>query len=287
MTNTSLKLRNPIPDNLIELVRIVSNVFQELEIEIFLIGATVRDLVFANVYDAKITRATEDVDFGIAIASWAEYEKLRKTLLEIDGFRDSEKEFQRVIWEFNGVSTLVDLVPYGGLESPKGTVRFSDGDFEMSTIGFETAARDTWLLQLEPGLSVRIASLRGLVLLKFVAYNDRPALRKRDLQDIWFIATHYLEAGNESRQFNGDSDVVDEEYDARYVGARLLGRDIGELLDEVLSEIVLKPLRERERLQDFINTVSGEVLPDTDRETIVRDRLRALRKGIEERVDIK
>ena len=64
------------------------------------------------------------------------------TLLEIDGFRDSEKEFQRVIWEFNGVSTLVDLVPYGGLESPKGTVRFSDGDFEMSTIGFETAAEE-------------------------------------------------------------------------------------------------------------------------------------------------
>ncbi len=43
----------------------------------FVIGAAARDLMFEYVYDARFQRATEDLDFGVAVATWADYDNLK------------------------------------------------------------------------------------------------------------------------------------------------------------------------------------------------------------------
>jgi len=40
----------------------------------FLAGATARDLMLVNVYGLRPGRATRDIDFGIAIESWDEFQ---------------------------------------------------------------------------------------------------------------------------------------------------------------------------------------------------------------------
>lgn len=82
MNNTSLKLRKKAPNHIIEILRLVFNTTSELNIPAFVVGATARDLIFEYVYEADILRATEDIDFGIAVGNWTDYEKIKKSLID-------------------------------------------------------------------------------------------------------------------------------------------------------------------------------------------------------------
>lgn len=86
MTNTLLKLRKKIPEHIRSILMTVFGISDKFEIKAFVVGATARDLIFEYVYDAKIYRATEDIDFGVAVGSWKEYELLKKALIETKKF---------------------------------------------------------------------------------------------------------------------------------------------------------------------------------------------------------
>lgn len=289
MTNTLLKLRKKIPDPFLEILKSVFRASAEFEIKAFIIGATARDLIFEYVYDAKIKRATEDIDFGVAVGSWADYEHLKMALIATDRFKDDKKNEQRIWWKERGAEMKIDLVPFGNLESPAGQIAFPPkGDFVMSTVGFAEAFENSWFLELNKELTVRIASLAGLALLKFVAYSDRPNARRRDIQDIWFIAKNYLEAGNEGRLFDenaGDIDLLDDDFNYETCGARLLGRDIAQLLNAETKKIIGKTLAEETDggiLQTIADIIFKDGLNDDERYKVILDAFRQLRKGINE-----
>lgn len=192
-------------------------------------------------YDAKIYRATEDIDFGVAVGIWKEYELLKNALIETKKFRDDVKNEQRIYWKSVNAEMKVDLVPFGGLESPVGQIAFPPkGDFVMNTFGFKEAFENARFLKADEDLTIRIASLAGLALLKFVAFNDRPHVRKRNVQDIFFIAKNYLDAGNEDRLYDqaADADLLDDDFDYQICGARMLGRDITPILNAETKDII-------------------------------------------------
>lgn len=292
MTNTLLSLRKKLPDYQLDILRSVFGASTELDIPTFVVGATARDLIFDYVYGADILRATEDIDFGVAVGTWADYEKLKKVLIETKKFRDDKKNEQRIWWNSSGQEMKIDLVPYGGLESPKGQVAFPpDNDFVMNTAGFAEAFENSLLLELTNDLTIRIASLAGLVMLKFVAYNDRPQQRRRDVQDIWFIAKNYLKASNEDERLfsNNASDadlLLDEDFNYETCGARLLGRDIAPLLNDKAQAIVTRILAEETdggNLQKFADVIYSDGLSDESKYEAILNVLRELRKGITER----
>lgn len=290
MTNTLLRLRKPIPEPFIKILLYIQGVSNEQGIKSFVIGAFARDLIFEFVYDAGIRLATADIDFGIAVESWDKYERLRKVLVESGKFRNDNKQEQRVWWTNDSPEICVDLIPYGGLELPKGQIRFPPTeDFAMSTLGFQQASEDLLLVLITRDQGVEIVSSPGLVLLKFVAYNDRPVLRRRDIQDIWFVIQNYLKAGNEDRLYVGEnSDLsLEEDFDYRTVGARLLGRDLAPLLTEATLEVIERVLDEGseggtlERVADIINR---DRLPDDVHYRQILTTLGELRRGIKERL---
>lgn len=81
MTDTFLKLQKKIPESLAEILRIVFDTSAKMNIDIFIIGAVARDLIYEYAYEANIQRATEDIDFGLAVGSWAEYENFITLLI--------------------------------------------------------------------------------------------------------------------------------------------------------------------------------------------------------------
>lgn len=247
MTDTLLILRKNLPEQTVEILRAVTNTADELQIPTFIVGATARDIILEYVYNAGISRATKDIDFGAAVESWAQYEQLKNALIAAKKFRADGRIEQR-LWFGQGIDAMkIDFVPYGGLESPAGTVVFPPTEFAMNTNGFAEAYKDALTVQITDDLPIRIVSLPGLAVLKFIAYDDRPFERQTDLQDIRFLMKNYLEAGNEERLY-ADSDLLsDENFDLRFVGARLLGRDMVKLLTEKSGEIVLKHLSENEQ----------------------------------------
>lgn len=291
MTNTLLRLRKKIPDQISEILRAVSSAAEELDIQAFVVGATARDLIFEYVYDAPIKRATEDIDFGVAVGSWAEYEQLKTALVDTGKFKLDQKVDQRVWWKNGAFEMKVDLVPYGGVESPAGQIAFPPNrDFVMSTVGFAEAYENSWTLEITEDFTIRIASLTGLAMLKFVAYNDNPEKRRRDIEDIWFIAGNYMDAGNEGRLFDkdaSDADLLDEDdFDYKTCGPRMLGRDMAPLLTGENLEIVKKLLADEEdggKLEKLVDVILSGGLYDEEKYYKTLETLKELRRGISER----
>lgn len=267
-----LDLREKLPANLIEMLRAVSSISHELGISCFVIGATARDLILNYGYNIKTQRATKDVDIGVAVSDWSSYEQLRKAFLQSGSFIETRIE-QRLIWNAQG-RIILDIVPYGAIESPKGQVAFPpDGAFVMTTHGFSEAEKQTIEIMLADDLTVKVVSLAGLGLLKLVSWVDRPYERERDAQDLWFIMKNYLDAGNEERLFAENSQHLDllENFDVELTGAKLFGRDVAELLNDETRQILQKALSEENmnagiyKLTAIVSRFTDQLEPDDEK----------------------
>lgn len=88
------------------------------------------------------------------------------------------------------------------------------------------------------GLTIRVCSLQGIVLLKIIANADNPS-RTKDITDIEHIVNVYFEL-NDARIYEEFNDVF-ELYDAedvdylQLVSARVIGRIMGRLLSDSLA----------------------------------------------------
>ena len=64
----------------------------------------------------------------------------------------------------------VDLIPFRGVESAHGTIAWPPGrDIVMNVAGFEEALASSVLIEIEAKLTVPVASVAGLTLLKLAA----------------------------------------------------------------------------------------------------------------------
>lgn len=140
----------------------------------------------------------------------------------------------------------------------------------MKTAGFPEAFESAIRIPLKKN-EVRIASLSGLVLLKLIAYHDRPAERGKDLQDILFVAKNYLDAGADQKLYERDSDLLkNEEFDYVLAGARILGRDLAVIMSPNTQAIAFEVFHKLNDRYDA-SEVSGALL-------------REIQKGIQERL---
>ena len=98
----------------------------------------------------------------------------------------------------------------------------------MSTLGFEEAFESARPEHVG-GLAVPMASLPACVLLKFVAYNDRPAERVRDLIDIVHCFELYGDEPDARRYEIGEPEVDGTPVSYDEAGAHLLGQEVAAL----------------------------------------------------------
>jgi predicted nucleotidyltransferase len=224
-----LDLSRKIDPISIALFAAVSEAAGSLGLAFFVVGATARDMIFELGYGLPGMRATLDRDFGVRVSSWAEFEKLRKSLLANALFKETS-EVRRLVYQGQ---LRVDILPFGGIAGTHGEIRWPpDEDVVMSTVGFEDAYRAALDVRVRasPPLDILVASIPGLAILKLISWADRPHERQRDAIDLAFILEHYLDAGNNERLFEEHIDLVeDESFDYVRAGARLLGRDMARI----------------------------------------------------------
>ena len=70
-----LKPELPLDPGLVRVIAAVHAGAVAMGVEPLLVGAAARDLLLVNVYGQRVRRATKDVDFAVAIASWEAYEQ--------------------------------------------------------------------------------------------------------------------------------------------------------------------------------------------------------------------
>jgi predicted nucleotidyltransferase len=71
--------------------------------------------------------------------------------------------------------------------------------------------------------------------MKLIAWNDRRDRYRKDAVDLGLIMSYYLDAGNAGRILGEEAeqgDLLAADFDYYQAGARLLGRDVGQLLTD-------------------------------------------------------
>ena len=256
----------------------------------FVVGATARDLIFGLGHGLPSRRATLDKDFGVRLASWDEFEKLKETLLTSGQFKQ-DKEIQRLLYRGE---LLVDILPFGEIAGTKGEIRWPpDEDVVMSTVGFEDAYRAAREVRVRasPPLDILVASIPGLTIMKLISWADRPQDRVRDAVDLAQILEWYLDADNYGRLLEAHLDLVDiEGFDYVRAGARLLGRDIAAIGEAEtigrIREILAKETTDQGQHRLIQDMTAGRGVSDQESENRFDELLTLLRqlgKGIEDR----
>ena len=201
------------------------------DMEPLLVGALARDLLLHHVHGFKIERATTDVDFALAVASWEQFSAVRAALLASDLFSPYRNTAHKLRHSKFG---SIDLIPFGALERSDGTIAWPPaGDEVMAVIGYAEAAARAMPLALPRHQPVLAVSLPMLAVLKLLAWKDRHRFTQgKDAQDLQLILRRYLEAGNLDRLYAEFPHVITDRFDFEPTGAWLLGHDARATLQE-------------------------------------------------------
>lgn len=229
----------------LEVLTLVSKITGTLEMDFFVIGATARDIIFNLVHNIKIQRGTNDIDFSVRVRNWEDYSRLANALQE-NNFSPS-----KIVHRFT-YKTIpsIDIIPFGEISIDSTTIKWPDKEAkEMSVIGFEECYldSDSIRIQTNPPLDIKIASTRGLVLMKLISWKDGYPSRSRDALDISYIIKNYIEAGNMDHLQSEHADLITEQFDFELTGATLVGRDIAQIAKPATLEYLINMLEEENK----------------------------------------
>jgi predicted nucleotidyltransferase len=201
---------------------------QQINVDFYLVGAVARDISMA-LHGLKAPRVTRDLDLAVLVPTESDYQQLRDTLLAQGDF--AEVKAMPFTLKY-AEQTDVDLLPFGGLELSSGIrVNRGEGVARLAVTGFaEVYEHGTKLITLDEQFTFRVCDLPGMVLLKLIAYDDRPEHRGKDLADISFILKHYLDI-TEAELFDSHYDLIENQVSSEQSAARILGRHIRPLLE--------------------------------------------------------
>jgi len=201
--------------------------FSKEKIHFYVIGATARDIIM-QLNNERSSRATHDLDIAIAISDWSEFKKVEEGIVKIDGFTKDSQQKQRFLYED---AYYIDIVPFGDVLAQDDKIFWPpEQEVAMSVLGFKEVRNTTKEVSIDNELSIQIASLDGIFLLKVVAWSERNLKGNKDADDIGFIINNYHTI-NEDRAIEDHYDLYElEDFDTLIAGSRLLGRDIANLL---------------------------------------------------------
>ncbi len=243
MTSILLNLSPKIDSLFLTIFESLDTAASAVGIPYFIVGATARDMILSMGYGIEISRATADIDLGINVSSWDEFNQLKKALTNTGRFSEQRAQ-QRLIYDN---SIPVDIVPFGAISSADGNIRWPpDQDEVMNIVGFEDAFKLAQPVRLreEPPLDINFASPLGLAVMKLIAWADRNTAGNKDAIDLATVLRTYLDAGNRERLYSDHPDLLTEDFDYVLAGAELLGRDIASSVSSPTKRLIIEILRQ-------------------------------------------
>ncbi|WP_433008667.1 hypothetical protein [Kribbella sp. CA-294648] len=223
---------------------------------LMIVGASCRDILHAGLGHDFALRATTDVDVAIALPAWAPFETLTQQLQPTgsNGIRYLVREI------------AVDLMPFGEVEDPVGTVMPARRAEDMNVFAFSEVFEGALKLSLRSGLEVRIPDPAGYCALKLSAWAARcPGYEYRDGADIAAALYWYAESDDiKNRLFETDEGraiLLAADFDQLLASAELLGRDVA---------VKIGPERTRELEARWPPLVRSRLVGELGHETIPR-----------------
>jgi len=208
--------------------------FERFGIDYYLVGAVSRNAWLSGIHNVTPRRTTADVDFAVLINNTGVYEQLKQYLIETEGFQPYHDNAFVLIWKDG---TEIDLLPFGAIEDEdrKVTVH-GTGYTSVHVDGFnEVYQQGLPELELDAHHHFKFASLAGIVLLKLIAWDDRPEVRGDDIKDISEILDYFFDINQEQIwEHHADLFTVEPATDdgrdgLLLIAAKVLGKELKEI----------------------------------------------------------
>jgi len=286
MNNISIDISGRIDPGRVSILRNIKEVAEDLDIHFFVVGAFARDVIFEHIHRIPAPRVTEDIDIGVEVASWEEFQRLTGALIERELLTATKSPHRFIAKTF---AAIVDIVPYGGISGETKRISWPpDHDMIMSMLGFEEAYQSALKVRLssDPPLEILVPSVPALALLKIISWADAYPRRERDAHDLLFILENYDATGVEAKLYESHVPLLtEEEFDSRLASVRLLGRDIAQLGSpetvRTVEEILICETDEEQGFRLLSNMVKGASFQGTKFEAALQ-LLKKLLQGIQE-----
>lgn len=208
-----------------EMLSALQRGLEKFGIDFYLVGAVARDVWMSGIHKIAPRRTTGDIDFAVLINDKGTYEALKEHLINIEGFNTYKGNAFVLIWKDK---TEVDLLPFGAIEDKDGKVITTGlGLTNISLVGFtEVYEEGLPQLDLEGKHQFKFCTLPGIVLLKMIAWDDRPEERRDDIKDISDILHHFFDMNDEEIWKNHNDLFEDETADLIDIAAKVMGREM-------------------------------------------------------------
>ncbi|OGA41973.1 MAG: hypothetical protein A3G24_21785, partial [Betaproteobacteria bacterium RIFCSPLOWO2_12_FULL_62_13] len=247
----SVKPDRPVDALTVAVSREIDSIARELKLPYFLAGAMARDIVLTHVYGIETGRATRDVDFGVAVSTWEQFDLIKHKLIRTGRFSATDKITQRIYYKIPGANAgyPVDIIPFGGVEAPPLSIAWPpEKNAVMNVVGYDEALTTAILVKIEDTLTVSIASLPGLALLKLFAWQDRYTETPKDALDLVTLFRNYHAAGNQERIYGEELALLEAvDFDIDLASPRLLGKDVRHIASAAALEEAEKLLNDAQK----------------------------------------
>lgn len=252
-------------EGLQEVFIILEDHLSKLGINYYLIGAVAKDMWMSGISDLALGRITADLDLAVLVENQEQYQLIKDELVNTGRFWALKENKYAMIFDNN---IQIDLLPFGGLDLEDLGLSHVIA-LTKTTNGFaEVHKNGTAQVEIE-GQSFAVSTLPGIVLLKLIAYDDRPEIRGKDLNDIGNIVQHYDYIVGELVFEDEFIDLLD--LDNRLAAsAQLLGRQIFPII-KYSADLIERVLRVLDEYQFYM-------FQDSENESQI-DILKEIRKG--------
>lgn len=255
----------------------VATACTSLNIDFFIVGAVARNIWYAN--SNTELRGTRDIDFGVYISDVATYEQLKAHLINNYKYiQADENAFCLITPDGKGI----DLMPFGDIAEDGEVIIEGSGMTTLKLDGFEEAYKEGSIETEIEDKTYKACSIPGIVVLKLIAYDDRPDRRIKDIKDISSIVAHYTDI-EENMIWEEHNDLYGGVLEHHEIGIIVLGRMMKKIiksnqeLTERIIHIIDKALAyESDILEHMIDDRMTETL---DEKAAI---LQLIKKGITE-----
>ncbi|SHN13787.1 hypothetical protein [Flavobacterium xinjiangense] len=218
-----------------EMLTALEKGLNKYNIDFYLVGAVARDVWMTAINDIPPSRVTGDIDFAVFINDKNTYADLREYLINVEKFIPYKGNGFVLKWK-NIIQ--IDLMPFGEIEAkPSNITVEGTGLTSLNMPGFKEIY-DSGLpeAELEEKHRFKFCTLPGIVLLKLLAFQERPEIRRDDIKDISKILKHFFDMYADEIYENHNDLFGDKDINLHWIAARVLGRDMGKIarLNEAL-----------------------------------------------------
>lgn len=208
-----------------EMLSALERGLNKFDIDFYLVGAVARDLWMSAINNIPPSRITGDIDFAIFINDKGTYNNLKKHLIEVEGFSPYKGNTFVLVWKG---FIQVDLLPFGEIENKNDAISIEEsGLISVNMPGFkEIYDEGLPVVELEEIHKFKFCTLPGIVILKLMAWQDRPEIRRDDIKDMTNILKHFFDMYADEIFENHNDLFGDNAFELPLIAARVMGREM-------------------------------------------------------------